>query len=284
MSIYLNHPTYSFRVDLEQYPSGEWRWSEDNRNLSDYTHMSIYTTRIEEIIQAMFVADSFGVSNGEKEIYIPFLPGARQDRRMEGINSDKLRTLESVYDEISVRNFKTIYTLDLHNPKAVVGLGAFSAFARRSIMRTPIINKDMRFIQQAVKSQYHNKWTGIIAPDEGAITRATQAAEALEVPLVVEASKKRDTETGKITGFAVAGNLEPGNYLMVDDICDGGGTFIGLADEIKDRYAGVYLDLFVTHGIFSQGTEELSKRFDIIYTTNSTGKSFGLEITQFDLF
>jgi ribose-phosphate pyrophosphokinase len=40
--------------------------------------------------------------------------------------------------------------------------------------------------------------------------------------------------------------------LILDDICDGGGTFTGLATELHKAEAQA-VDLFVTHGIFSKG-------------------------------
>jgi len=46
---------------------------------------------------------------------------------------------------------------------------------------------------------------------------------------------------------------------VVDDICDGGGTFIGLADLLDER--AMRADLYVTHGLFSQGTEKLVQRY-----------------------
>lgn len=51
-------------------------------------------------------------------------------------------------------------------------------------------------------------------------------------------------------------------------LCDGGGTFIGVAEELKKHNCGK-LFLFVTHGIFSRGFEELNKYFEKIYCTNS---------------
>ena len=56
--------------------------------------------------------------------------------------------------------------------------------------------------------------------------------------------------------------------LIVDDICDGGGTFLGLAQELKAKNAG-NLYLAVSHGIFSRGFEDLEKVFTKIYTTDS---------------
>jgi len=56
--------------------------------------------------------------------------------------------------------------------------------------------------------------------------------------------------------------------LIVDDICDGGGTFLGLAKELKSKNAGK-LYLAISHGIFSKGFESLAKDFQKIFTTDS---------------
>ena len=72
--------------------------------------------------------------------------------------------------------------------------------------------------------------------------------------------------------------------MIVDDICDGGGTFVGLGQALKKRGAGD-LCLFVTHGIFSKGFHDLMKYFKHIYFTNSFytfGKDTDL-ITQYQI-
>ena len=42
--------------------------------------------------------------------------------------------------------------------------------------------------------------------------------------------------------------------MMVDDICDGGGTFCWTASELK-KYKPMSVALYVTHGIFSKGVD-----------------------------
>ena len=54
--------------------------------------------------------------------------------------------------------------------------------------------------------------------------------------------------------------------LIVDDICDGGATFVGLAKELRAAGAKkVYL--YVTHGIFSKGLP--LEGIDKVFTTDS---------------
>ncbi|HCW17254.1 MAG TPA: phosphoribosylpyrophosphate synthetase, partial [Achromobacter sp.] len=53
--------------------------------------------------------------------------------------------------------------------------------------------------------------------------------------------------------------------LVVDDICDGGRTFLELASALRDTTRQpVYL--YVTHGIFSKGLGELNARYAGIFT------------------
>ena len=82
------------------------------------------------------------------------------------------------------------------------------------------------------------------------------------------------TATGNITKTTVLHDDFGGkDCVIVDDICDGGRTFIELAKVLKERGAGK-IGLFVTHGIFSQGVGVLfDNGIDFIYTTDSFDQS-----------
>lgn len=59
------------------------------------------------------------------------------------------------------------------------------------------------------------------------------------------------------------------NILIVDDLCDGGATFIAEAEYLKKHYPEKILSLFVVHGLFTKGLEQLLEYFDEIICTNS---------------
>jgi ribose-phosphate pyrophosphokinase len=74
-------------------------------------------------------------------------------------------------------------------------------------------------------------------------------------------------KTGKLSGFKVfAESLAGKTCFIVDDICDGGGTFIGVAEELRKLNA-VKIILVISHGIFSKGLS--LQNVDEIYCTNS---------------
>ena len=58
------------------------------------------------------------------------------------------------------------------------------------------------------------------------------------------------------------------DVYIVDDIVEGGRTFITLAKELRKQNVGkVYL--IVSHGVFSQGDKEMKEYLDGVFTTDS---------------
>jgi len=113
----------------------------------------------------------------------------------------------------------------------------------------------------------------VIAPDKGAMKKAKQIADGLLGAPLICATKVRDPLTGQLSSPTIDfGDLKPKRALIPDDLLDAGGTFIQLADVIKQQFPDIKLDLYVTHGIFSRGTKELKKRFESIYVYNNMSK------------
>lgn len=120
----------------------------------------------------------------------------------------------------------------------------------------------------------------LVSPDAGASKKIYKLAEQIGYKGdIITCSKDRDKD-GKLTKTVVPFHINEVNkdFIIIDDICDGGATFINIAKEIKERrqfssavhpsqYGKIYL--IVTHGIFSKGFNELAQYFDGIYCTNS---------------
>jgi ribose-phosphate pyrophosphokinase len=88
---------------------------------------------------------------------------------------------------------------------------------------------------------------------------------------MLQATKKRDLQTGKIIGYELIDkpDLSGKLVLVVDDICDGGGTFLALSNAI-DEHSGNACEkhLYVTHGIFSKGKEVLNNHYSKVFCYN----------------
>lgn len=84
----------------------------------------------------------------------------------------------------------------------------------------------------------------------------------------------------KITQSSYLKELFPNSYeekiysnlskiLIIDDLCDGGATFIAEAKYLKSLFPHNKLKLFVYHGLFTKGLDELLEYFEEIICTNS---------------
>jgi len=195
------------------------------------------------------------------DLFIPYFPAARQDRVM--IPGEPL-SVKVYADIINALQLNKVFVFDAHSEVTPALLNNSTVIPNYTFIRE-VLNR----IGENVK---------LISPDGGALKKIYKVSEFLGGAEVVECSKSRDVKTGKLSGFKVyEDDLNGIDCLIVDDICDGGGTFVGLAEELKNKNAGK-LYLAVSHGIFNKGFEVLNC-FDAIFTTNSV-KDFEGESVQ----
>jgi ribose-phosphate pyrophosphokinase len=185
------------------------------------------------------------------DLFIPYFPAARQDRVM--IKGEPL-SVKVYADIINAMQLNKVFVFDAHSE------------VTPALVNNCEVIPNHTFIQEVLKVIGEN--VKLISPDGGALKKIYKVSEFLGGVDVVECSKSRDVKTGRLSGFKVyEDDLNGMDCLIVDDICDGGGTFVGLAEELKKKNAGK-LYLAVSHGIFNKGFEVLDC-FDKIFTTNS---------------
>ena len=200
------------------------------------------------------------------DLYIPYFPAARQDRVM--IKGEPL-SVKVYADIINGLGFKKVFVFDAHSE------------VTPAVLNNCEVIPNHKFIAH-VMNEIGNGAI-LISPDGGALKKIYKVSEFLGGIEVVECSKSRNVKTGKLSGFKVyADDLKGKDCLIVDDICDGGGTFIGLAEELRNKNAGK-LYLAVSHGIFSKGFDELSGTFEKIFTTNSINDFADSNVHQISL-
>lgn len=251
------------------FPAGEAHIKrEEHRELEpteiailQFTPESLHTDMFQLMMWSNYV---YNISKDIRQVaVIPYFPGARADR---GIPFGAGEYAQFVYgtavDEVVI--------FDPHSQVIVEELNYDPEF-----FKVTTVYPAEFFSDATVKDQISvDTYEGIIAPDKGAVGRSGSVAEALGLPLYT-AEKTRNFETGKLTGFAIEESFpSTGRYLIVDDICDGGGTFIGLAEAVKEKYPEVEIDLYVSHGVFSsKALELLPQMFGNVFTTNSYSPS-----------
>lgn len=199
---------------------------------------------------------------GVKEIhlYIPYILGARSDRMFEeGGNRYVKDVIAPILNSL---NFESVSCIDPHSYVLENCINNFKSITNLELVNFAIT--DMYEVNE--KENYI-----LISPDAGASHKIYKLAEQIGYKGdIITCSKERDTE-GKLTKLVIPVNtIVHKDYIIIDDICDGGATFIQIAKTLKPRlHESNKLYLIVTHGIFSKGFEELSKYFDGIYCSNS---------------
>lgn len=203
----------------------------------------------DELMLLAMWADACRREQRHSTAVIPYLPGARQDR---GVPLGA-----KVYaDFINSMKIDRVVCFDPHSD-------VMPALLERTIVvpleRLPFWEFNVNGVDGTLK------FDGVVCPDLGARKRAENVAAVLDVP-VYQGMKHRDFKTGQLSKFTCEPLPHGSNLIVVDDICDGGGTFVGLAAAIKDF---VSLSLWVSHGIFSKGVDELLRHYNDIFTTDS---------------
>jgi ribose-phosphate pyrophosphokinase len=190
-------------------------------------------------------------------LFMPYFPGARQDREEYGF----ALTAKVYADIINAQNYDRVLVLDPHSPVTPALLNNVVSVPHTALVKSFFF-----------KTNETVQLTGLICPDAGAERRTIALAKDFGGLPVIFARKHRDALTGKLSGFSVDRIENPGTYLIADDICDGGGTFIGLAEEIRNHSSvgkSCRLLLWTTHGIYSKGFDELAKHFHWIGCSDS---------------
>jgi ribose-phosphate pyrophosphokinase len=200
-----------------------------------------------------------------RTLFLQYMPYSRADRRFTDGDS---AGLEIFLRHIALMDFTSVWTFDVHNVKATDEIAQKYGIVLANLKPTdhPVDQIEPCIKRIIATSGVKRKKIALIAPDEGASKRYDLSKYKMDI-LIGE--KERDPETGKLTGFYINDKIKDYEAaLMVDDICDGGGTFIGLAESIKAVNADIFLALYVSHGIFSKGLEPLERAFDWVFTSD----------------
>lgn len=210
---------------------------------------------LELIICANQILKNLGAAS--VHLYVPYFVGARSDRQFQqgGVNYLK----QVICPIINSQNFSKVTVLDPHSDVLEACLNNFDKDNNFNLVAFSINN-----------SKFGTKQTAIVSPDAGAMKKIYDVAKHFEITNVTTAVKVRDIITGNIvkTELPVMDLEGIEQIVIIDDICDGGRTFIELAKEIK-KQTDKPIYLIVTHGIFSAGFEGLSHDIEGIFCTNS---------------
>jgi len=189
-----------------------------------------------DIIELAMYTDALRIAGCKTIIlYIPYFPGARQDRVC---NVGEALSVKVYANLINAMKFDSVVVFDPHSDVT----GAL-------IDNVRIVNNHQFACDALVKIRERYSFicdVTLISPDAGSNKKIYDFAKIFKGPdsiPVIRADKLRDVQTGKIIDMQVyAEDLTGQVCVIVDDICAKGGTFCGLATKLLEKNArAVYL-------------------------------------------
>lgn len=226
-------------------------------NLSTPICLTLQGAASEDIMRLMMEIDAYRQAGYFNiNLYLPYVPYGRQDRVTSPGTNFGLAAFCSI---LKTAKLHEILIVDPHSQVTVKQLREVCIF------QTVVEQHELLEHLPIFDGRPKEDWV-VVAPDKGARERAQKAALELSIPNVVTADKIRDPDTGHIVNISLDGTVTGKHVLVVDDICDGGRTFIELAKSLTDAASRT---LFVTHGIFSQGFEVVAAAYNAVYTTDT---------------
>lgn len=186
----------------------------------------------------------------KQNLYIPYLMGARFDRLMNPGDSVDIRVIANLVNSCG---FQKVYLYDVH-----------------SDVSSMLINNSISFTNKFLVEKYDRPDATLICPDAGASKKVKNYLEwNKNITNVVYCVKSRNLQTGDLTIKVLQPEQCAGkNCVVIDDLCDAGGTFLGISNQIIP-FAPKSMTLMVTHGLFTKGFKTLETQYDLIMTSDS---------------
>lgn len=249
---------------ISRFPDGEVQITLEEINRKDFVVVKCRITNAEELFILIQVLDILDRQEVVYNLDILYLMGMRMDRVMD---FNRPFTLKIIGDVLHNCKANKIGFTELHSDRI------HSLFAQDPRFKNSSrINHHVLFMNQIDNEEALNFVNyQIVFPDEGAYLRYKDILPVgFRYGVSIVCDKVRSIETGKILNVKVKNpaQLDGRPLLIIDDLCDAGGTFLAVADALRE-HTKVPLAICVIHMVNRRGIENLSKVYDRVYFTNS---------------
>ena len=165
---------------------------------------------------------------------IPYFGYARQDRKAGPRTPISAKLVANLITEAGASR---VLTLDLHAGQ----IQGFFDIPVDNLYAAPMFARDIR-------ARFAGRDLMIVSPDVGGVVRARAIATRVNCDLAI-IDKRRD-HAGVSEVMNVIGDVRGKDCIIVDDICDSGGTLCNAAVALAKNGA-TSVSVYVTHGVLS---------------------------------
>ena len=166
---------------------------------------------------------------------MPYYGYARQDRKTAARTPISAKLVANLLTEAGADR---ILTMDLHSGQ----IQGFFDIPADNLSAVPVFALDIRSRYSKISEVV------IVSPDVGGVIRARDLASRLGTGLAIV--DKRRSAPGRAEAVNVIGEVADRDCILVDDICDSGGTLAEAAAQLTDRGARS-VSAYVSHGVLS---------------------------------
>jgi ribose-phosphate pyrophosphokinase len=223
------------KINIQKFSDGEIQpiFLESIRGDIVFLIQSTYAPA-DNLMELLLMIDAARRASADKIIVVmPYYGYARQDRK------DRPRVAigsKLVANMLVAAGANRVITMDLHAPQI------------QGYFDIPVDHLDSSAVFIPYITQLKLEFLTFAAPDVGSANRIREMATYFEVDMVIcDKHRKRANE---IASMVVIGDVENKDVVIIDDICDTGGTLAKSAALLKDKGARTVRAL-ITHPVLS---------------------------------
>ncbi len=167
---------------------------------------------------------------------IPYFGYARQDRKSGPRTPISAKLVANLITEAGANR---VLTMDLHAGQ----IQGFFDIPVDNLPAAPLFSRD-------IEERFAGREPMIVSPDVGGVLRARIIARRLNTDLAI--IDKRRERAGVSEVMNIIGEVEGRDCIIIDDICDSGGTLCNAAEALLANGAKS-VQVYVSHGVLSGG-------------------------------
>lgn len=220
----------------------------------------------DNLMELLIMLDALRRSSARrKTAVIPYFGYARQDRKSSPRTPISAKLVANLITEAGADR---VLTLDLHAGQ----IQGFFDIPVDNLFAAPLFAADIR-------KRFDGRDFMIVSPDVGGVVRARALATRLNVDLAI--IDKRRERAGVSEVMNVIGDVRGRDCILVDDICDSGGTLCNAADALIAQGAKS-ASVYVTHGVLSGGAvaRMAASPIEMTTITDSIGATEAVRVAQ----
>ncbi len=220
----------------------------------------------DNLMQLLIMMDALKRASARRiTAVLPYFGYARQDRKTDGRTPISAKLVANL---IFTAGADRVLTVDLHAGQ----IQGFFDIPTDNLFGVQVMADD-------VKEHFGRDKVVVVSPDVGGVVRARALASKINADLAIV--DKRRPEAGQSEVMNIIGDVKGARCVMVDDICDSGGTIANAAKALKEQGAKS-VSAYVTHGVLSgSASERIAKsELDELVITDTIQPSDAVRATK----